>query len=84
MNRILGQVTDYARVAEYDAFHGIVVCQHGDYSITPASVRHLSGMTRALIDQRLRPGGSTVVDDDVVPTPEEALSYPRSHVAKPD
>ena len=84
MNRILRQVADYACVAEYDAFHGVVICQHRDYSITPASVRHSRGMARAVFDQRLRSGGSAVVDTDVVTALEEARCHPRSHVAKPD
>jgi hypothetical protein len=82
MNRILRQVADYASFAEYDALHGIVICQHRDYRIAPASVRHLSGMARALVDQRLRLGGSTVIDTDVVPALEEAGCHPKSHIAK--
>jgi hypothetical protein len=84
MNRFLCQVADYACVAEYDAFHGIVIRQHGDYSVTPASVRHLSGMARPPVDQRLRFGGSAVVDTDVVAAIQKARCHSRSHVAKPD
>ena len=59
MNRILRQVADYACVAEYDALHGVVICQHRDYRIASARVRHLSGMARSLVDQRLSLGGRT-------------------------
>jgi hypothetical protein len=84
VNCALAETGDDALSTEHGALNCSVIRQHGDNSIAAASVDHLSGGMRAMLDERSHFAGRAIESGDLMTGFDEVGRHPGSHTTEPN